>query len=109
MSGHVRDEIFNRQFSEVLKKHTDDQLANAQKTYAEKVKREEYTYLEPRYKPQRFSVPDDDAQKSKKWAALFTDCAFYLDQPSVAQEVAMKKTLQLKYDDLFQEGWRPAL
>ena len=54
MSGHVRDEIFNRQFSEVLKKHTDEQLANAQKTYAEKVKREEYTYLEPRYKPQRF-------------------------------------------------------
>jgi hypothetical protein len=37
------------------------------------------------------------------------DCAFYYDVPKVSEETAMKKTLQRKYDDLFEEGWRPAL
>ena len=54
-------------------------------------------------------MKEDDEQKSKKWDALLTDCAFYFDSPSIKQEVAMKKTLQLKYDDLLKVGWRPAL
>jgi hypothetical protein len=93
----------------VLKKCANLEQKNAAKTYAEKVKRSQYTRLEGRTKPERFSVKDDDEQKSKKWDALFVDCAFYFDAPTVQQEVAMKKTLQLKYDDLFAVGWRPAL
>ena len=29
------------------------------------------------------------------------DCAFYYDAPTIKDESKMKKTLQVKYDDLF--------
>ena len=37
------------------------------------------------------------------------DCAFYYDVPTLEDELKMKKSLQRKYDPLFQPGWRPAL
>ena len=37
------------------------------------------------------------------------DCAFYFDHPRIEEEVTMKKTLQRKYDHLFEHGWRPSL
>ena len=51
--------------------------------------------------PVVFKVPGDDKLKSKKWEAMMSDCAFYLDRPSIKDESEMKKTLQTKYDDLF--------
>ena len=109
MTGQVRDEIFNRRFERMIQQRLGLAQYDAQKTYAEKVKREEYTVFEGRRKPERFQVEGDDSHKTKKWEALFTDCSFYFDQPTLKQEVEMKKKIQLKYDDLFQEGWRPAL
>ena len=47
--------------------------------------------------------------KPLKWRALLEDCAFYFDEPTIKQETKMRKTLQLKYDDLFTASWRPAL
>ena len=38
------------------------------------------------------------------------DCAFYFDNPTVDQEVTMKRTLQKKYsDDLFSDVMKPRL
>ena len=38
------------------------------------------------------------------------DCGFYFDNPSIQQEVQMKRTLQKKYsDDLFKGVMRPRL
>jgi hypothetical protein len=38
-----------------------------------------------------------------------TDCAYYYDKPTIEQEYKMKKDLQFKYDDLFQNGIFPKL
>lgn len=51
----------------------------------------------------------DDAQQTKKWEALMTDCAFYYDRPTIEQRTTMKRDLQYKYDDLFQNGIFPQL
>jgi len=48
-----------------------------------------------------FKVENDNKFKSKKWEALMSDCAFYLDKPDLHDESVMKKTLMTKYDDLF--------
>ena len=37
------------------------------------------------------------------------DCGFYFDAPTIQDENSMKRTLQRKYDGLFEDGWRPAL
>ena len=38
------------------------------------------------------------------------DCAFYLDRPSLSDESKMKKTLMIKYDDLFPKvAMKPTL
>lgn len=54
-------------------------------------------------------MPNDDGFKTKKWDSLLKECAFYFDEPTIDQEIKMKHALQLKYDDLFAEGWRPPL
>ena len=43
------------------------------------------------------------------WKSAITDASYYFDEPTLKQEIAMKKTLQSKYDSLFSEGWRPPL
>lgn len=43
------------------------------------------------------------------WKQLFTESSYYFDEPTLDQEIKMKKTLQGKYDSLFKEGWRPPL
>ena len=57
----------------------------------------------------RFQVEGDDADKSKKWHEYMVDCAHYYDKPTLAQEKSMKKDLQFKYDDLFENGIFPRL
>ena len=38
------------------------------------------------------------------------DCAFYFDNPSIGQEVQMRRTLQRKYgDDLFADAMKPRM
>ena len=60
--------------------------------------------------PVMFKVEGDDKFKTKKWEALMGDCAFYLDRPSLADESRMKKTLMVKYDDLFPKvAMKPTL
>ena len=54
-------------------------------------------------------MPNDDEFKTKKWDSLLKECAFYFDEPTIDQEIKIKHALQLKYDDLFAEGWRPPL
>ena len=72
----------------------------------------EYTVRKPTMgqDPVVFRVPDDDKFKTKKWEAMLSDCAFYLDRPSLKEESTMKKTLMTKYDDLFPGvAMRPTL
>ena len=57
----------------------------------------------------RFDVNGDDENKTLMWRSLMKDCAFYYDVPTLEDELKMKRTLQRKYDPLFQQGWRPAL
>jgi len=80
----------------------------AAKHYSEKVDRTKYTVVEDK-KLTRFSLPNDDQNRSKMWDSLMTDCAFYFENPTLDQERKMKHTLQFRYDDLFRAGWRPAL
>ena len=36
-------------------------------------------------------------------------CAFYYDNPTIKDEIEMKRKLQRDYDDILTEGWRPVL
>lgn len=54
-------------------------------------------------------IEGDDKKQHKMWFSLLRDSAWYFDNPSIAQEKKMKDDLQLKYDDLLPEGWRPRL
>lgn len=57
-----------------------------------------------------FTVEGDDHQLRKaKWASLLKDSAFYFDKPTLQQERDMRFKLQQRYDDLFEEAWRPPL
>ena len=66
------------------------------------------TKVEP-LKPTRFVIAGDDANQTLMWRSLMKDCAFYFDVPTLDEERSMRKTLQGKYDGLFQPGWRPPL
>jgi hypothetical protein len=81
-------------------KHLEAKKANASKTYAENVDQSKYRN-EPVFKT--------TIAPSGTWASLMKDAAFYFDQPSLKDEVEMKRNLQREYDDLLPEGWRPAL
>tara|TARA_B110000238_G_scaffold44645_1_gene48213 strand:- start:221 stop:472 length:252 start_codon:yes stop_codon:yes gene_type:complete len=50
----------------------------------------------------RFDVNGDDENKTLMWRSLMKDCAFYYDVPTLEDELKMKRTLQRKYDPLFQ-------
>lgn len=81
-----------------------------QKTYAEKVKREDYTNKERACEyPKTFSVAGDDKCKSKLWESMMRDASFYLDNPGIDEEVKMRRTLQYRYDSLFSTAMRPPL
>jgi len=79
MTGKVRDELFYRQFYTSLNQRFEEMQSESVKTYAEKVKREDYTTSSVREKPARFSMPNDDGFKTKKWNSLLKDCAYYFD------------------------------
>ena len=81
-------------------------------TYSETTDWTKYTAERPTLgqDPVMFKVEGDDKFKTKKWEALMGDCAFYLDRPSLTDESRMKKTLMVKYDDLFPKvAMKPTL
>ena len=84
--------------------------ANKKKHYAEQVDRSNYITAPEVKKPQKFVIADDEAElQPKMWASVMRDAAYYFDNPTLEQEIKMKKTLQAKYDPLFKEGWVPPL
>lgn len=109
MTAKVSDQLFYTNFYYQMGEKMKNLQEESAKTYAEKVNRDDYTYTAARVKPTRFRIPDDDAFKTKKWDSLFKECGFYFNEPTIGQELKMKQALQLKYDDLFADGWRPPL
>lgn len=43
------------------------------------------------------------------WSSCMKDCSFYYDRPIQQDKDEMRKKLQFRYDNLFQDYWRPAL
>lgn len=111
LSEELKDAIFKKQLMEALKEKQEEALAEAQKTYAEKVNRSDYTNKPKAFCnfKKAFTVEGDDKAKSKMWASMMTDACFYLDNPAVSDEVSMKKRLQYRYDSLFSTAMRPPL
>ena len=111
LGNELKDAIFKKQLMDALKEQQDAALAAEQKTYAEKVNRNEYTV---KSKPlvnfkRAFTVEGDNKTKSKTWDSMMSDACFYYDNPTVADELKMKKKLQYRYDSLFDTTMRPPL
>jgi hypothetical protein len=75
----TKDAIFLAKFEEEVNQEL-QRVQNAKK-YSERVDRDDYI-SNPPLVFQRFKVEGDDAQQTKKWEALMTDCAFYYDKPT---------------------------
>lgn len=88
----------------------EDRKRRAQMDYRTDRNRSDYTIYPPKYQEvKKFEIPKDDNIHSKKWNSLFSDIGFYYDTPTLRQKQKIRKTLQLKYDDLFDDGWQPPL
>ena len=105
----AKNEIFAKQMAFSMAKRLDEMKNAHNQAYSEQVNKEDYYYGEM-LKVKKFEIAGDDATlRPKMWASLATDVAFYYDNPTLAQEALMKKTLQYRYDSLFKAGWRPPL
>ena len=108
----TRDLIFNKQLASALAEKQAEREQNATKTYAEKVDWTKYTVRRSSLgqDPPNYRVAGDDKFKTLKWSNMLSDCAHYLDSPTLQDEIAMKKQLQTRYDDLFPTSvMRPPL
>ena len=77
-----------------LEKALEQKRENAGRTYAEKVKREDYTHTDTKFPRARVDeFAGDDALHSNKWNSLMKDAAFYFDKPEVDDENKMKRKL----------------
>ena len=83
-----------------------DKQSKAGKSLAEQLGQ---TKEAPNKKAPRFTINNDDEHGTLMWRSLMKDCAYYYDVPTIEEELAMKTTLQRKYDGLFAANWRPAL
>jgi hypothetical protein len=84
--------------------------ADSKKHYSERVNKDNYMLASEEDKLAKFKIADDEPRfQPKMWASAMRDSAYYFDRPTLEQEIKMKKTLQSKYDDLFQEGWMPPM
>ncbi len=109
LTEKVKAQIFEKQLNERLQAHLEKKIADGNKTYAEKVDRSKYA-VDVDHTPSQFEIRGDDpVLKPLKWASAYTDAAFYFDHPTVQQEKQIKKKFQSRYDDLFAQGYRPAL
>ena len=105
----AKNAIFQRDFREAFNKYVDEKRQASIQPYADRVDHSEYRIGQSMDKLKPFTVEDDCKLNLKKWASCLKDCAYYYDDPSLDQERTMKKKLQFRYDDLFQDGWRPPL
>ena len=81
--------------------------ANSKKLFAETVDPLDYKTKDERHKSiQQFSIKNDDKFKTKMWNSCLRECAFYFDNPTMKQKKATKDNLQLKFDPIFQSGWK---
>lgn len=111
LKANAKNAIFERDFQNAFSKYLNQKQANHDRPRAE------YTDDWKKYKLMpsgertfpRFIIAGDNKFKSKKWASLMKDSAFYFDLPSIQEERQMRFQLQRNYDDLFEENWRPPL
>ena len=93
-----------------MKRRLEEVQANHKKHYSETVNKADYQQPFNPAKPTRFTIENDDpTYQPLMWSSAMRDAAYYFDEPSLKQEIKMKKTLQMKYDSLFPENWRPPL
>lgn len=76
-----------------MTKRLDEVKKAHEQAYSEKVDKKNYTHIIDE-KPHKFTIDNDDATfRPKMWELLVTDCAYYYDNPTLKQEINMKKTL----------------
>jgi hypothetical protein len=57
-----------------------------------------------------FTVEGDDKKfHIAKWKSFLRDATFYYDIPTIHEQRDMRFKLQSRYDDLFENQWRPPL
>lgn len=85
----LKDAIFQRQLVTALQKKKEEES----KTYAEKVVREKYTPEQALVYKKPFKVDGDDKFKTKLWSSMMSDATFYYDNPTIEDEIIMRKKL----------------
>ena len=107
LKQEAKNALFDQEFAAEVERQIAEKQANKGKSLLEKMKLDSVTQkneLAPRFK-----IDGDDSYQTLMWRSLMKDCAFYYDVPTLDDELKMRRTLQRKYDDLFQENWRPPL
>ena len=99
--------MFEQEFENELQRQIAEKKALKDKTLAEKLGQGHDDVFVDR--KARFKIEGDDENNTLMWSSLMKDCAFYYDLPTIKEEIKMKKTLQRKYDQLFEDNWRPSL
>jgi|DEB0MinimDraft_12_1074336.scaffolds.fasta_scaffold57808_1 hypothetical protein len=97
--------LFEAEFSKEIERQIAAKQANKDKSLVERLGLQ----TESVDRNARFAIAGDDESQTLMWRALMKDCAFYFDAPSIDQENKMRRTLQRKYDGLFNANWRPSL
>ena len=104
----AKNVLFDQEFAAEVERQIAEKKALKGKSLAEQMKLDGKNTPANMPAP-RFAVAGDDEHNTLMWRSLMKDCAYYFDVPTIEDEVKMKRTLQRKYDPLFNEGWRPAL
>ena len=100
--------LFEAEFNAQVEKQIAEKQANKNKTLAEKLGHTHLDFSDRVEK--RFTIANDDENKTLMWRSLMKDCAYYFDFPTINQEERMRRTIQRKYDDLFvSRSYRPPL
>eukprot|EP00347_Sterkiella_histriomuscorum_P012897 403366798 len=107
LKAHTKAAIFESQFAQAFEKILSEKRSGQNQTYADKVKRNDYTMTDGYAEVKPFTVEGDDNNlRVAKWNSLLKDSAFYFDVPTLLQQRETRRKLQLRYDDLFAETMR---
>ncbi len=106
LKSQARDELFKSEFFEAYNRQLSLKKDKLNKTYAETVDRTEYGLKPLVQAPQAFTIEGDDELQSKKWESALKDAAFYFENPRLDQEKQIMGKFKLRYDDLFEDGWK---
>lgn len=96
--------LFEAEFSKEIERQIAEKASNKNRSLVERMGMDQ-----KQTGAGRFKIEGDDENQTLMWRSLMKDCTFYFDVPTIKEENAMRKTLQRKYDNLLQPGWRPAL